>query len=222
VARTIKPLRRILRYMRPNKNSFTLIEITTAMFLTAILVGSLTIVFNTGIKAYRQGKDIMEIARKAQLILGQMTKELSAAMVQEDYIPFEGSSSYVYFMAPVENSSDLDLCELGYYFDSANTEIDRHFITSGSGYFEYPASIETYTRITSEPTFCEDVTALSLQYYNGSTSGWQSTWTSTDDNTNNLPQMVSVTVTIQGKYGNPPQTRTFSTYIYLPNSTGNT
>lgn len=107
------------------KSSFTLLEVLLALFITAILTTILSVVFNTALRSFRQGRDLLEITRKAQLILGQMTRELSGAMVQSNVIPFVGNSNAVFFMAPLPNSSNLDLCEVGYVWDSTNSRLNR-------------------------------------------------------------------------------------------------
>lgn len=206
--------------MSHRQNSFTLIEVLLALFITAILTTILAVVFNTGLRAYRQGKDLIEITRKAQLIIGQMTRELSGAMVQSvgttTYIPFVGNQNSVYFMAPVDNDSDVDLCEIGY--NLVSPILKRHFLTVKSSDYEYPEDKVDYGE--NEVTFCENVTAFDLRYHDG--SRWDTAWASTD--ANKLPTMVEVSVTIQGEYPkNAPrkQSKTFTTWIYLPNSTNN-
>lgn len=197
--------------MNLKNRGFTLIEVLLALFITAILITILSIVFNTGLRSYRQGKDLLEITRKGQLVLGQITRELVGTMVQENYIPFEGNSNSIFFMAPVENSSVLDLCEIGYLVE--NDELKRHFLTyEGSG-FEYPNTVN-YNNLSTQP-FCERVTGFILRYREG--TNWQGSWNSSTQ----LPEMVEIAVTIQGKYGNPLQEKTFTTWIYLPNSTNN-
>lgn len=195
-----------------NRKGFTLIEVLLALFITAILVATLSIVFNTGLRSYRQGKDLLEITRKGQIVLGQMTKELVGAMVQQGYVPFKGNPNSVFFMAPVENSSKLDLCEIGYLVE--NEELKRHILTYGKDGFEYPNSVD-YNEVYGQ-AFCDKVKEFKLQY-RGVTSGWGSSWT----NQYELPAMVEVSITIQGKYGNPLQKKAFTTWIYLPNSTNN-
>lgn len=198
--------------MNRKHNSFTLIEVFLALFITAILITILSVVFNTGLRAYRQGKDLLEITRKGQLILGQMTREISGAMVQSSggttYIPFEGNQSSVYFMAPVDNSSDVDLCEIGY--NLVGNTLKRHFLTADAGSdYEYPGQVD-YGE--NEIELCGNITSFNLKYHDG-TVPWSPA--------NNLPKMIEVSVTIEGEYGNPPQSKTFTTWIYLPNSTDN-
>lgn len=201
--------------MNRNNSCFTLIEVLLALFITAILITILSVVFNTGLRSYRQGKDLLEITRKAQLILGQMTKELSGVMVQDGYIPFEGENDSIYFMAPVENSSKLDLCEIGYTIDKNENTFKRHFLTYGSNGFEYPGLVDYENQ--SLQTFCKGVIAFNLRYCTG--NNWSDEW----NDIYTLPQLVEVAVKIQGEYpkDKPKQNRTFTTWIYLPYSTNN-
>lgn len=199
-----------------NRKSFTLIEVLLALFITAILITILSVVFNTGLRSYRQGKDLLEITRKGQLILGQITRDLSGAMVQENYISFIGNNNSIYFMAPVENSSEkgVDLCEIGYNF--TQDELKRHFITADADNYQYPSEV-VYSN-EYESTFCEKVRAFNLKYHNGDNWDEDSPWGERYE----LPEMVEITVEIYGKYptGNP-QSKVFTTWVYLPYSTNN-
>lgn len=190
---------------------FTLIETLLAIFITAILITILSVVFNTGLRSYRQGRDLLEITRKAQLVFGQMTTEIAGAMVQADYIPFKGTGSSVFFMAPLK-SNGLDLCEAGYFSD--RDILRRHEVAEGGSGFEYPEKVD-YGALNRQP-FCEGIKEFKLRYYDG--SGWKGTW----DSFTNLPEMVEVKVAIQGEYPKDnPQSKKFTIWIYLPNSTNN-
>lgn len=195
---------------------FTLIEVLLALFITAILITILSVVFNTGLRSYRQGKDLLEITRKGQLILGQMTKELAGAMVQNGYIPFEGEGDSVYFMAPVDNESEkgVDLCEIGYRFNEG--KIERHFLTADKDDYQYPNLPVEYIG-ENEEEFCDNISGFSLHYYDG--EEWNDSWQSTTE----LPEKVEVSVKIRGEYpkDKPKQGKTFITRIYLPYSTNN-
>lgn len=206
--------------MSHKRSAFTLIEVLLSLFITAILITILAVVFNTGLRAYRQGKDLIEITRKGQIILGQMTKELSASMIGPN-ITFVGAANSVYFMAPADNNSNLDLCELGYSVDNNTHELNRHYVTYGAQGFEYPANVVYSTG--NNFTLCDRVTVFNLRYYDpNSTPNWGSTW-SDAAHISKLPTMVEVSVTIQGRYpaSAPAQTKIFTTWIYLPNSTNN-
>lgn len=217
--------------MHHKQSSFTLIEVLLALFITAILITILSIIFNTGLRAYRQGKDLLEITRKAQFILGQMTKEISGAMVQANFIYFEinnnGNNDSIYFMSPIENASVLDLCEIGYSLNDTNVDgvldLRRHFITYGPTDFQYPVSKTDYTKWPQAAinVFCTNVTQLNFRYrlVNGS---WppDDKWTKWTSNTQ-IPEMIEIQVRIQGQYGNPPQFKDFTTWVYIPNSTVN-
>lgn len=203
--------------MNRNKG-FTLIEVLLALFITAILITILSVVFNTGLRSYRQGKDLIEITRKGQIILGQMTKEVSGAMVQDGYISFEGGSNSIYFMAPVDNDSEkgVDLCEIGYRHEE--DVLKRHFITADKGDYQYPVSPVKYLG-ENEEEFCKNVKSIELHYYDGKETKWEDSWNSTKE----LPQMVEITIDICGGYpkNEPKQEKIFTTWIYLPNSTNN-
>jgi len=199
--------------MNNKKTGFTLIEAMLALFITAIIVTILSIVFNTGLRAFRQGRDILDITKRAQLVVTKMTSELSGAMVLTN-VPLQGNVNSIYFVAPLENSSNYELCEVGYYLN--NQKLMRYFLTKGSGSFQLPNSV-VYNNPTvggAIDTFCDGVSGLEFHYYNG--ANWSNTW----NNANQLPQLIEIKVTMQSK-NTPAKAEEFVTRVYLPNSLSN-
>lgn len=203
-----------------SKNGFTLIEVMLSLFITAIVIAILSIVFNTGLRAFRQGRDILDITKRAQLAMGVITRELSNAMVFQN-APLQGAWSEdkgysIYFMAPVDNTSNYELCEVGYYLNTAG-QLIKYFLTKTSNSFSFPNSVVYNPAIGGTDTLCDNVIAFELHYFNGTT--WSSTWTTADK----LPQLVEVKLEIQGKYPTnaPAQKEEFVTRVCLPNSTNN-
>lgn len=205
-----------------NRKGFTLIEVLLALFITAILITILSVVFNTGLRSYRQGKDLLEITRKAQLILGQMTRDLRSAMVQDGVIPFQGDGSSIFFMAPiaeVDDETKTDLAEVGYKWDISTKELKRHYVTYGKSGYDYPNEVDY-----NNPTLtimCEGVEEFKIRY-RPVDSNWMlegRVWT----DWYKLPEMVEVSITIQGEFPKnaPKQKKTFTTWIYIPNSSNN-
>lgn len=199
--------------MYPKHKGFTLIEVLLALFITAIIIAVLSFVFNTGLRSYRQGRDLLEIARKSQLILGQMTRDLVGAMTQQNYISFIGNESSVYFVSPIADPDDpdkeTDLCMVGYRLDSGDSLMRSHETIGDEKV--------NYDNLNLQP-FCEKIKSFNLRYrpVGGSWSG--SAW----GKQYKLPEMVEASVTIEGEYPKDnPQEKTFTTWIYLPNSTNN-
>ena len=192
----------MLQNIRHNR-AFTIIEVLTAVFLVGILIGVLSTVFNLGIRAYRQADEIIEITNRAQRFLGQITAELSGAIISDNPpISFQGNASSIYFMAPRENASDLDLCEIGY--NLVGTEIKRLFVTSDADTgFEYPNNPVNYD--PNDEAFYIDL---------GTNGGL--TFNYTDTNGIGLPELVEIIVTMQDSR---EKTYTFSTKVFLANST---
>lgn len=207
-----------------NRKGFTLIELLLAVFLTALITGILSIAFNTGLRAYRQGKDLLDITRKGQMLLSQMTRELKSAVIGPNII-FKADGDEVLFMAPIADEDErLDICEAGYVFNSDDNEVVRHYYTYWNeddsiknANFNYPDNEVDYdTGAGKRTVFCSRVTDFNLRYYDGTQ------WLAEDSvwpDENELPVMIEVEVTIEGKYGNPNQSKTFTTWIYLPFST---
>lgn len=197
--------------IRPDKiekGGFTVIEVLTSIFIVAILVTMLSVVFNIAIKAYRQADEIIEITNKAQRFLGQISSELPGAVVsQNPSVSFQGTNTNIYFMAPWENSSKIDLCEFGY--NLVNNEIKRHFVTYGAGDFEYPDEDVDYVNETEQFYIDLGENSSVIFTYDGLNS-WNS-------NTN-LPQLVQIQISMKDSR---EVTYTFTTRVFLPGSTNN-
>lgn len=196
--------------MYPKEKGFTLIEVLLALFITAIIITVLSFVFNAGLRSYRQGRDLLEMTRKAQLILGQMTRDLTGAMVRQNYFSFVGNESSIYFVSPIADAeAGIDLCMVGYRLDSGGRLMRYH---------EAIGDVEVNYDNLSLRLFCENVESYNLRYrpVGGGWSGgaWGEQYI--------LPEMVEASVTIEGEYPkDDPQDKTFTTWIYLPNSTNN-
>lgn len=118
-----------MKIRKYNQSAFTVIELLTSIFIVALLVAILSVVFNISIRAFRQADDIVDITNKAQRFTGQITSELQGAIVSpsgsQSYGPsitFDGQNQSMFFVAPYDNPSLSDeaatdvgeLCEFGY------------------------------------------------------------------------------------------------------------
>lgn len=168
---------------------------------------------------YRQAEDIMEITNKVQRLTGQICSELSGAIVSLDpEIPFKGTKSAIHFMAPRENASDIELCEIGYEFVDANDEVRRRFITGGAGNFQYPTSKVIYED-DNWGAYIDKVESLIFRY-KGDSGNWEdedSGWDS-ELHDDKLPQMIEIEIIMND---NRSVAYTFTTRIFLPGSTDN-
>ena len=214
----------ILPNTKRRKTGFTLVEVLLALFITAIIISMLSVVLAVTLRSYRQGKDLFNIADRAQLVMSQLTRELKGAMVQRNagstIIPFIGAATAVYFMAPVDNSTDVDLCELGYIFNTTDNTITRHYVTSTAADYDYPDSVVDYTANSGRRTFSSNITDLGFRYFDE--DGWQSPWPAAKED--ELPHIVEINLTVRGQYQrgtNPQQEKSFSTWVYLPNYQNN-
>lgn len=188
-----------------SRESFTIIEVLTSVFIVAILITMLSTVLNLGVKAYRQADEIMEITNRAQRFMGQISAELSGAIVssQNPTIPFQGTQTSIYFMAPWENNSNIELCEIGYSL--AGNEIMKHFLTSESEMgFEYPQQNVNYGD-KNEQGIIEGVRSLTFSYIPA--QDWS--------NSTTLPRIVEIEVRMldsrQKEY-------IFTTRVFIPAS----
>ena len=164
---------------------------------------------------------MLGIVKRAQFVLGQITRDIKGAMVHNynstPFIPFDGQYRSVLFMSPVDNGSAVDLCELGYVFDSTNKRIQRHFVTFGKTGYNYPAVVNYNADQGNRKRFADHVSDFWMQYYEG--GSWNTTMSVTDS----LPDIVEVNLEIQGEYPDVQngQRKRFSTWIYLPNNRDN-
>lgn len=192
---------------------FTAIELLTSIFIAAILATMLSVVFNQGIKAFRQADEIVDIANKAQRFFGLICSELVGTVIsQTPSIPFQGNNTNIYFMAPWPNSSDIELCELGYNFDNANKIIKRYFKIKGDGAFEYPGNVTIGDGVGR--TYIENVDSLKFRYKDGGT--WATDWNSGNPDDTSLPQLVEIHMEMKDSRN---VNYTFTTRIFLPSST---
>ena len=192
---------------------FTVVELITAIAIVAVIVTMLSAIFSLGIKANRQADEIIGITNKAQRFLGQMSRELAGAMIQSagPRIPIVGKNTEIYFMAPWENSSSIELCELGYKYDAANNEIDRFFKTSGAGSYEYPGDVTIDDG--AGQMYVDGVSSLTFQYYNG--SSWSTNWNGGNPDDTQLPNIVEIEAGWDDSRG---VTYTFTTRVFLAQS----
>ena len=205
--------------IKNNTKSFTIIELLTAIFIVALLTAILSVVFNVGLKIYKQGDEIVEISNIAQRFLGQISSELRGAIVSDNpvEVPFIGQQSAIGFVAPWDNASDVELCEFGYSL-SGNL-IVRHFVTDSATIgFEYPDS-DINLVSGGAGRFVEFKYGGTLRFiYVNSNGSMGNSWNSTLYNPPELPQRVFVRITINDSRG---ISYPFTTQVFLTNSTNN-
>lgn len=140
------------------KDGLTLIEIVVVIAIFAIFSGMLFTVFKSSLDSWRRAENLLDTYQNARLVLEQMSAEISSALLDQTYNDYDPSdpltlkwaSFYgndetgtriktnsakdeIFFVAPVENEGNMDLCEIGYWLDGKGTadtsddELKKHF-----------------------------------------------------------------------------------------------
>lgn len=186
--------------MKRNATSgFTLLEILVAFGLLTVLVLALSMLFRQGTAAFKKGYDTTQVYQSARIALDRMVRELSSAYAgSEDsqmVYNFVGKESgvqtgtagpEVYFMAPVKNSGDSDLVEIGYWLKTADNSLMRYIYTADKTDL---SSFGSFTKGTSD-LLASNVVSLVIEYYDG--ANWSNNWTSTY--AAGLPRAVRITI----------------------------
>lgn len=242
-------LRHKIRLTPLEKNSLrglTLVEILVVIAIFSILATMLFTVFRGGIDAWRKMETHLDMYQNARAALEQMSREISSALLDQTSsddtkwasfygkdekgtkIETDSAKDEIFFVTPVENVGDMDLCEIGYWLkkkDNGNV-LMRHFQN-----FDAPEDLPIkylFTDADSEDEFIANVKDLQFKYYYRSSSGAAPTattdsWDSTENNVTNydlkgvdknpdgLPEAVEITLTVQSKDGK--ESRSFTTLV---------
>ncbi|MFH0839322.1 MAG: hypothetical protein V1893_03960 [Candidatus Omnitrophota bacterium] len=232
-SRTIKPWSFISH--RLNRKGLSFIEVLTATFILALSSVTIYAMFRTATVVYGKAQRELEMIQNARAILEQMTRELQGAVVRQNLMLFRGYESgsgiktgstqdEVHFVAPVPNSGDWDLCEVGYWLRDSDNTLMRCFATNPDFDFANNNSNELGYNV---------VTVHFYYSYRFDASHWLRTnngnWNSNANilsnydangvqrNPDGLPDAVEVHLTVQDD-AHREQPREFSTWIYLKNS----
>ena len=171
------------------KTGFTLIELLIALFLIAVISTAFLGLFKRGGLVWQMGERRVQSYQNARIILGQLTRELSAVYVSPDN-NFDGKSDEIVFYANIWSGESNDAAEglvkLGYKKDSGGEDIlDRLYKVKLEG--ADPGYIE----------FAFYLQSIGFRYFDASGTGFDSWDYSVKGN---LPSKVKITVTmVDGK-----------------------
>jgi len=184
---------------RNSSSGFTLLEILVAFGLLTILVLALSMLFRQGTMAFKRGYDTTQVYQSARIALDRMVRELSSAYAGSqdatmvyNFIGKETGTQTgtagpeVYCMAPIKNTGDSDLVEVGFWLKSADNSLMRYTYTANKADM---SAFGQYTGGTSD-LLASNVVSLAIEYYDG--ANWSNNWTSTY--AAGLPRAVKITL----------------------------
>jgi type II secretion system protein J len=195
----------------PRHNGFSLIELTLAMAMAAMLALSLYTAMNVAQRARRSAVAAGEPMRLATIAADIVRQDLDNAQPPTGTLagPFVG----MHETAPNGNADTLEFYALGAdqpptdeQFSEGMRKIEIYVQTD----VQPPVLVRRVTRNllasseapVEEEVLCRDVRTFSLRYFDG--IAWQETWDSTlTDNV--LPMAISLTIQVGGSASAPPQ-----------------
>lgn len=235
------------------KDGLTLVEVIVVVAIFSIFSGMLFTVFKSSLDSWRRAENLLDIYQGARLALGQISGEISSALLDQTsattarWASFYGNDESgtrikansakdeIFFVAPVENAGNMDLCEIGYWLRSTDNMLMRHyqkFDTSD----DLPITYD-FNNCDTDQQLAANVTDLQFKYYyraaagalpntptaNGSWNSTQNVLTNYDakgneKNPDGLPEAVEITLVVrESKPIDPanPKTRTFTTLVAI-------
>lgn len=227
----------------------TLIEILVVIAIFSILATMLFTVFRGGLDAWRKMEVHLDIYQNARTALEQMSHEISSALIDQrssdtaKWAPFYGNyeraakieadsdRDEIFFVAPLENAGDTDLCEVGYWLRKKDNMLMRHFRN-----FKAPEDLPVKYDFTDadskdvESEFVPNIKDLQFKYYYRASAGvgpaaTADRWDSTKNNLSNydangneknpdgLPEAVEIALTVQSRDGK--ENKTFTTLVAI-------
>ena len=181
------------------KTGFTLIELLIALLLIAIISTAFLGLFKRGGLVWQKGERRVQSYQNARIILGQLTRELSAVYVGPEN-NFDGKSDEIEFYANIWSGDSVGAAEglvkLGYKKDAGGENIlDRLYKVDLSG--AAPPYIE----------FAFYFQSIAFKYFDASGTGFDSWDYSVKGDL--LPSKVKITVTTV-------DTKTYTTAVSIP------
>ena len=173
------------------KKGFTLIELLIALFLIAVISTAFLGLFKRGGLVWQMGERRVQSFQNARIILGQLTRELSAVYVGPDN-NFDGKSDEIVFYANIWSGDSVGAAEglvkLGYKMDTGGV-LDRLYKVD-------PEAGDTWIEFAF---YFKSITFS----YDG-----ESTWNYVDKG-NTLPSKIDITVEMLDD-------KTYTTAVSLP------
>ena len=211
--------------VRPNfHRGFTLIELTVAMAMVAILAVSLYSTMHIAFQAKASAEAAVEPPRTAELAMQFLRNDLQNAV--------NPGTSQTTLIGPFEGAQGNGGADLTFYSTAdspdhlnANGEVKQIELTIGVPDKSTDQCLlrrvnnnllATIEPVPDEQVLCRNVAGFSLRYFDG--TEWQTSWDSTQQN-NMLPAAVEVTLEIDRPVGNTTKRLEFVRVFPLAAST---
>lgn len=236
------------------KDGLTLIEVMVVVAIFSIFSGMLFTVFKSSLDSWRRTENLLDIYQNARPVLEQISAEISSALLDQTSVTTARWASFygndetgtriktnsakdeIFFVAPVENAGDMDLCEIGYWLRSTDNMLMRHYQKFDTA-DDLPITYD-FTTFDSDEQLAAHITDLQFRYYYRAAAGalpntitangsWDSTQNllannydakGNEKNPDGLPNAVEITIVVEESNPiNPasPKTRTFTTLVAL-------
>ena len=206
------------------KKGVTLMELLVVLALLSIVSLSLFTVFRTATESYSKGDARTQAYQNARAALEQMSREIQGALMDsaETNITFQAfdetlhsgwktdsSEDELFFVAPVNNSGHMDLCEIGYWLRGTDSCLMRHFQVA-SKTDNPPLDFDFSTG--SSDQFGFNINDLQFAYWYRNGGYWTNEWSVIGE----IPEAVKISIDATDE--KKSETNTFSTIVYLPNA----
>ncbi len=186
---------------RAEQSGFTLIELLTSIAILLILVGMLTVAFNTASNTWRAAEKDVERFQDARLALDLIARDLQQAFVSTN-VPFYGSTNGLAFVAAnVDDTKYLDLAETIYVLSNnappytlyrrtstwtnATTSVNWDFYYNLANANDWPTTFDRADVV------CGNVVRFRLRFFDDANPPNEYTFWNSSDQANVWPQIFS-------------------------------
>ncbi|MFH1778520.1 MAG: type II secretion system protein, partial [Candidatus Omnitrophota bacterium] len=211
------------------KDGLTLIEVIVVVAIFSIFSGMLFTVFKSSLDSWRRAENLLDIYQNARLVLEQISGEISSALLDQSssntsrWAKFYGidetgtriktnsAKDEIFFVAPVENAGDMDLCEIGYWLDGKGTpvtsddELKKHFKPFNAPPpavdFDFDEDITENPPATNN-IIAQNITDLQFRYYYRAAAGALPNTITANGSWNSTQNLLANNYDAKGNEGN--------------------
>lgn len=206
---------------------FTILEVVVTLAVLVIIVGSLAVVFRTLTTTWNKAETGIEATQSAYATLEQISREIKSAIIDAankfyllgiDKIGSHISqtiSDEIYFVAPLKDSGEQNLYEVGYWLKDSGSDKDGSLRRHLTG-VAIPVDFTTSVTSSTSDIFATNITGFEVLFWGATTTDWTNAAVSWDSKISGLP----IAVKIKLKITDDRKTfeREFEKVIYLAGS----